>query len=191
MNDNLEVLTLINYTSNLKNILTSISKETFSRKFAQEICCSKLPLFGEEGDCRYNNNIGEFFTPLLSIKNPVLYWFEIVSKNESRDIYNTLVQLKVSFNRNLPAYKKTFSSWHSNILYVGKVKRNFCGRMIVHFGYSQNGHTQGLQLCHWAQKVNLTLKLHYIIFPNELVDLMGLYENTLSKELHPLFGKHK
>lgn len=146
---------------------------------------------GEEGDCRFHFTLESFFEPILNIKNPVLYWFEIVSDHQSRDIYNTLVHLKTNLNRNLPAYKKTVRDWQSNILYVGKVKKQFCGRITVHLGYYANPHTQGLQLCHWAQNEKLKLRLHYVLFPFELTDLIGLYENALALELRPLFGKHK
>ncbi|MCD6013886.1 MAG: hypothetical protein K0Q79_3748 [Flavipsychrobacter sp.] len=187
------MIALIKYTDYLQKTMNQISSESFNERFSVELDCSSLPLIGQEIDCRYHETTAHFFEPILKVNNPILYWFEIVSDHRSRNIYDILVRLKQNntLGRNLPAYKKTFRNWDSNILYVGKVKKGFVGRLTVHLGYYTNKHTQGLQLCHWAQNEKLKLRLHYVKFPYDLIDLIGLYENALAKELHPLLGKHK
>ena len=79
----------------------------------------------------------------------------------------------------------------SRILYVGKVKRHFWGRLIQHLGYYKVNRTQGLQLYYWAKELNLNLKVTVIEFEPEMIDLMEVLESALAKKLKPILGKHK
>lgn len=165
------------------------SRKVKTRKL--ELDCRLLPTYGKESDCRHHTNLKGFFGPLMKIGGPALYWFEITSKNSARELHEKIQTLKQKIDRNVPAFRKGFNSWDSKVLYVGKVKSSLAGRMVTHLGYYRNKNTQGLQLCHWAQKSGLSLRLNYIELPLEVSDMAGLLETKLAKQLNPIFGKHR
>lgn len=61
--------------------------------------------------------------------------------------------------------------------------------MVSHLGYHKNIDNHGLQLCHWAQELELELELNYIILPKEVEGLTELFERELSKKLKPIIGR--
>lgn len=77
------------------------------------------------------------------------------------------------------------------VLYVGKVVRNFHGRVIQHMGYHRSSQTQGLQLAHWAALIGVDVKINYCVFESEEANLMSILEYQLADTLKPLLGKHK
>ena len=78
----------------------------------------------------------------------------------------------------------------TNILYVGKVKKDVGARLSTHFGYA-HAKTGGLQLRFWAKSIKLELKVHLIVFEDNLGDYINPLELELTKELKPLIGKSK
>ena len=74
----------------------------------------------------------ELFKKLSTITGPVVYWFEILSNTTSERIRECLINYKLSEEaKAVPALKKKYYK-ESKALYVGKVKRNFWGRIIQH-----------------------------------------------------------
>lgn len=132
------------------------------------------------------------FEELMKIKGPCVYFFKINSEFILQEIIENLDNYKIiPENRSTPAIKKHISE--SNILYVGKVKRNIYGRLIQHLGFHKNHQTQGLQLFHWITKNNVKLNLDFTIyeFDYNMIEIVSLYENELAKFLKPIIGKHK
>ncbi len=79
---------------------------------------------------------------------------------------------------------------NSNILYVGKVKKDVGGRLSTHFGYA-NGKTGGLQLRSWAKELNLELIIHFIAFEEKIGNFINPLELEITKVLNPIIGKSK
>lgn len=132
----------------------------------------------------------KMFTELRELVGPCLYYFEIISDNLTSEIVNKIKEYSNTENsKSIPAIKKTIVE--SKILYVGKVKRHFWGRLIQHLGYYKVNRTQGLQLFYWAKELNLNLKLTVFEFEPEMINLMEVLENELAKQLKPILGKHK
>lgn len=130
------------------------------------------------------------FSELKEMLGPCLYYFEITSNNLSFEIINKIKEYSNTENsKAIPAMKKSIND--SRILYVGKVKRHFWGRLIQHLGYYNVNRTQGLQLYYWAKELNLNLKVTVIEFEPEMIDLMEVLESALAKKLKPILGKHK
>jgi hypothetical protein len=128
------------------------------------------------------------FDRLAKITGPVVYVFEVVSNTTAEALLSAAQNY--SGSRATPAHKK-WVNHESRILYVGKVKRNFWGRVIQHLGFYKVAATQGLQLFHWAPGLELEVKLTVFEFQPAMVELLLLLENTLAAYLKPLIGKHK
>ena len=79
----------------------------------------------------------------------------------------------------------------TNVLYVGKVKKDIPGRMKVHLGYYHNGDTSGLQLVCWAKAIELRLKLYIFSFDQEMAPFISGFELPLAQSLNPMIGKHR
>ena len=146
-----------------------------------------------DNDIRKSEQLKETFEKLKLIKNPVLYWFEIdetkIKADKIRRMY--VDHLAKKSNRAISSYKKIFDE-NSKTLYVGKVKKEFWGRLITHLGYHTNAKTAGLQLFHWY---NVTeglpcLKLNYIVYEREMEDLISILELDLARELKPILGRY-
>ena len=92
--------------------------------------------------------------------------------------------------RAVPARQNSFDDT-SPVLYVGKVKKAFGGRVIQHLGFSATAATQGLQLYHWTRGMALKLQLTAFEFEDDMADLLPLVERAVARELRPLLGKHQ
>ncbi len=142
-------------------------------------------------DIRDDENFQELFAELQQIKGPVLYWFEIHPLTSSEQIRADFEgYLNSSPARAASAIKKN-PNLQSRVLYVGKVKKNFWGRVIQHLGVASTAATVGLQLLHWTKENPLHLKLNALEFAPEMEDYMTILENGLAKKLEPIIGKHK
>lgn len=131
-----------------------------------------------------------WFMELQTITGPCVYWYEIASGISNTEIIGKLDEYKKQMeHRVIPVYRKNYNQ-ETKILYVGKVKGQFYGRVIQHLGYHKQVQTQGLQLYHWAKNIDLKLKLHVIEFNNDMSDLVATVEQYFAKELNPLLGKH-
>lgn len=169
----------------LQNILEEGSKNT--KEFY--LNCNELEDFNHI-DIRYSEKYKSMFSDLKVLDGPCLYYFEILSENLPLEIISKIKEYSLSENsKSIPAIKKTIPD--SKILYVGKVKRHFWGRLIQHLGYYKVVRTQGLQLYYWTKQLNLNLKLVVYEFEPEMVNLMEVLENGLAKHLKPIIGKHK
>ena len=154
------------------------------------IDCSKLEdLTGQ--DIRLADNFRDMFNQLSEIVGPVVYVFEIISEFNSSQIVNCINTFSSDslISKATPAIKKTLPE--SKILYVGKVKKKFSGRLYQHLGYYKVRGTQGLQLFHWAKPLNLQIKLTVIEFENDATEIISILENKFANRLKPLLGKHK
>lgn len=153
------------------------------------INCSELEDYNHV-DIRESEKHKTLYKELKEMDGPCLYFFEILSDNLTSDIIDTIKEYSNSENsKSIPAIKKTIPE--SKILYVGKVKRHFWGRLIQHLGFYKVNRTQGLQLFYWSKQLNLNIKVTVFEFEPEMINLMEVLENELAKKLKPILGKHK
>jgi len=132
----------------------------------------------------------ELFLELEKLTGSVLYFFEITSDFNPTEIVNSIKKYSSQpDSKKTPAIKKKYSD--TNILYVGKVKRNFWGRVIQHLGYYKVKGTQGLQLFYWAKELKLELKLTALQFDSDAENLVPMFEKKLAEIINPIIGKHK
>ncbi|WP_129021125.1 hypothetical protein [Edaphocola flava] len=142
-------------------------------------------------DIRKSPKFEELFKELQNINGPVLYWIEIVSDIQNNLVIDSLQKYKETKNpKATPAIKKGIN-YNTKVLYVGKVKGIFWGRVIQHMGYFKNTQTQGLQLYYWTTHLPLILQFHVLEFELEMANLMSVIEYAFAQELKPLIGKHK
>jgi hypothetical protein len=131
----------------------------------------------------------QMFKQLRKIEGPVLYWFEICSEVNNQNIIDALNLYKQKVPRRaIPHFKKSIET---KCLYVGKVKRDFYGRVMQHMGYHSAAATGGLQMHHWIGDIPLEIKVHAFEFLPEMTDFMIPLENHLASVLKPLIGQHK
>lgn len=180
---------LSKFLSDTISSLEKVLNEGPISEFSFDIDCSDLKDY-------LNNNIikseeySGLFEELCQKQGPVLYWFEILSDNTNDSIITSLKEYQaLKSHRVTPYYKESYDR-HTRILYVGKCKRDFYGRIIQHLGYFVTPSTQGLQLYHWAKDICLKVRIHAIEFPKEMVDIMPIVESYFAKHLKPLIGKH-
>lgn len=159
-----------------KNYITYIFDCSFFRNYTLE-------------NIRLSNEHLKYHEILRPINGPCIYWFEIMGNTNPEKIREEISRYREKNIKSVPAMRKNFDI-NSKALYVGKVKKSFWNRIIQHLGYYINDRTQGLQLYHWAEDCNLTLKLHVYEFENEMSNLMGPFEYKLARELRPILGKH-
>lgn len=151
-----------------------------------EIYCAKSNVT----TCEEHKNI---FSDLIKFKKrPILYWFSINEKiihaTHIREKYKEFKDLKSP--RNSASYKPSLDL-NSKTLYVGKVKKDFHLRLVTHLGYSKNENTAGMQLFHWYKPEEFgNLTLNYIVFNEEMSDLITMLEMELARELKPIIGKY-
>lgn len=160
-----------------------------------DINCGDLEERYINEDIRQSVKYKDLFDRLQKIEeNPCIYYFEILSELSTDDIIQKINL--IAGHKIIPAIKNNPSK-DSKILYVGKVKCCFWGRLIMHLGFhtqKMNGdfsHVHGLQLFHWASKLSLDLKLHIFVFEPEMADLMEVLESKFANVLNPIIGKHK
>jgi hypothetical protein len=158
-------------------------------EFHFEIDCSNLDNY-LNNDIRKSERFADLFKKLKSINGPTLYWIEIISQTEGERIIYAINKFKDAELRTTPALK-TGIDYNSRILYVGKVKGVFWGRLIQHLGFFTNPQTQGLQIYHWAKDLSLTVRFNLIELAPGMADLMAVIEYAFAKRLKPLTGKHK
>ncbi len=92
-------------------------------------------------------------------------------------------------HRATPALKKNIPS-DTTILYVGKVKKHFAGRLKQHIGQYHVGATAGLQLNGWARQIGLKIRVHVFAFPPEMQHYVDPLELPFARALRPMIGKH-
>ena len=156
-----------------------------------EINCSELEDYNSLGiNVLEHPRTKPFYDSLKKIEGPVVYWFKIVSGTDRGKIVSALSKYEgINGHRVIPKIRKSFSV-KSDCLYVGKVKRNFYGRVMQHLGYYSTPATQGLQLYYWAKDLHLEIRLHAIEFERDMEDMMPAIEQYFANTLKPLVGKH-
>jgi hypothetical protein len=124
-------------------------------------------------------------------KYPTVYWFEFDTTFHSpEDLFHIFKNHKENISkRNLPAIYK--NSRNTNILYLGKSKSCLWGRLLLHLGFHDDKHSQGLVLNEWSTNLNLKLTFNYCVFNENMSDLITLYELKLAQQTKPLIGKHR
>jgi hypothetical protein len=133
------------------------------------------------------------FLPLKeNKKNPILYWFTIDDKKTNAiELRKKYIEFKQTKSTRASASYKPYVAENSKTLYVGKVKKDFHLRLVTHLGYSKNERTAGMQLFHWFNpEVFGNLSLNYIVFNEEMSDLITILEMELARELKPIIGKY-
>lgn len=154
-----------------------------------EIDCSNLDDYNQI-DPREVGPFVPMFKEIMEMKGPVLYFFEVLSDTSPIEIVENIRSFSNGPNsKSTPAIKKSIPN--SKILYVGKVKKKFWGRVIQHLGFYKVRGTQGLQLYYWAKPLNLNLKLTAIEFESDASEIIAIMENKIARELNPILGKHK
>lgn len=187
-------MTTVEYLQNFLNStiksLEQVRKNGIRKELNFNINCSELEDYSNI-DIRQSEKYKGIFGELANATGPILYWFEIVSETESKAVIDSLSRYKKDVKiRTTPALK-TKVNYDSKILYVGKVKNGFWGRLIQHLGYYKGKETQGLQLYHWAKGLGLTLKVNVLEFDENMADLMPIIEYAFAKHFQPLVGKHR
>lgn len=186
------------------NTIISDSIEKLKANLSSEIDIKSIPIDQKFFDEKYMKSVNitkelSEFNKLLKINQPVLYWFEFdttkVSKEVLRAKYESYRNKFVKdYNhkeyRNTAAVKKDYREC-TNILYVGKVKNGFWGRLVTHLGYNISVKTAGMQLFHWFEPIKYgDLRLNYWVLNDDMNNLIALLEIELAQQLNPLIGKY-
>lgn len=128
---------------------------------------------------------------LKEVAGPTIYWVEIKTELSTEEILEAFKKYRFSRDaRNTPTCKWR-TNCSGNILYVGKVQRDFWGRVIQHLGFSSSPQTQGLQLFHWIKGYSAEVTFHYREFIDGLEPLIGAVEYNVAKEMNPILGTHR
>jgi len=171
------------------NSLLTVSQNGISEPKIYHFDCSALEDFNHI-DIRKVEPYQKDFEELSAINGPVLYYFEIASNHTGTEIRDAFEHYKKTMSsKATPAIKRGFDP-ASNILYVGKVKRSFWGRVIQHLGFYKVDRTQGLQLFYWGKSIGLKVNLFVYPFPEEMVEYMEIIEREVASKLKPILGKH-
>lgn len=173
---------------------SNVANQGVKKISVYEIDCTQLEERFIYQDIRDKSIFSDMFGKLINIQNnPCVYFFEIVSDISPEAI---VANLQILEGRTKPSIKKKHPQ-QSKVLYVGKVKSIFWGRLIMHMGFHTNKKREGqqsiahgLQLRHWAKSMELKLKLHVYEFEPEMADYMEIIERLFAKQLNPIIGRH-
>lgn len=180
---------LSDFLSDTITSLENLRKNDVCKEFSCVFKCAELEDYVNH-DITKSDQYRELIKELMEIKGPVLYWYEIISNHSNDEIINSLQMYEQQQDhRSIPVFFKGYNR-NTRILYVGKCKGKFWGRVIQHLGYFKIPTTQGLQLYHWAKELHLEVKLHALEFTEDMADIMPIVESYFAKKLHPLVGKH-
>lgn len=133
----------------------------------------------------------------LQSKQSMLYYFQILSKHDSKEIQKKIKEYKEvnkKANANYLALPKVNGDRKGNILYVGKTNGDSLTRLKNHFGLGSKT-TYALHLSKWNNLIgiesNLKLKFHYakMTLDTNQIDLLELVESALHYKLNPILGR--
>jgi len=165
--------------------LLNVYNQDVKSSYIFEINMSDVDNYNND-DIRKSPKYKNLFQNLIAIKGPVLYWFEVISEHSSYEILKAFECYKNNPEcKAIPALKSK-PEHGTNILYVGKVKKQFWGRFITHLGFFKTNMTQGIQLFYWAKSLGLQLRVHVFEFDNNMADLMTIVEFGMAQKLKPL-----
>ncbi|WP_217605211.1 hypothetical protein [Chitinophaga sp. GbtcB8] len=170
--------------------LKGVQAKGVKNEYSFDINCSDLEDFNFI-DIRQAEKFKKIFDRLKEMNGPALYRFEIISDTEGLRVIEALNSYKASTERKATPALKSKIDHSSKILYVGKVKGFFWGRLIQHLGFFKVKATQGLQLFYWAKGLPLHLRVNVLEFDSNMAELMSVLEYSLAQKLNPLIGKHK
>lgn len=165
-----------------------VSQQGCKKVLTFQIDCSDLKDYNFI-DIRKSSEFEALFEDLAKLTGPVLYIVDVISDTQSQDILESIAAYSKTLNsKAIPAINE--SNQNSKTLYVGKVTKNFWGRVIQHLGFYKVSKTQGLQLYHWAKPLKLKLLFTAIQFENDTSAIISVYERKLADRLKPILGKH-
>jgi hypothetical protein len=170
--------------------LQQIRENGVKREMRFEINCADLEDFNYS-DIRNSDKFKPIFDQLANATGPSLYWFEITCDSDTKQVIECLKRYKLSEKAKATPALRTKINYDSKVLYVGKVKGLFWGRLIQHLGFFKVNATQGLQLYYWTKNIPLKLNLNVLEFDYNMADIMPVIEYAFAKRLSPLIGKHK
>lgn len=174
----------------LKEKLSETISNGHKNYYAFELDCSTMAVNYLEKDIRdKDSDYYKLINELQELTGPVLYWFEIKSNTDRQLIRDCIVKHKARSSRITPYLRPKFNA-DSDCLYVGKVKRNFYGRIIQHMGFYSTPKTQGLQLYHWAKDIGLVVTVHCYELQPEMIDMIAMMEFEMAERKRPIVGKH-
>ena len=148
-----------------------------------------LDVFSIDCSCLADKSLDGFDEFIEKINNsyPTIYWFEI---NPIIDINRIIDGISLCRKTKTVSVPPTNKESSTNILYVGKVRKNFKLRINQHLGYGSSK-TGSLQLKHWTSGMQLNLTLNYIQFSNGISNVkLAIYEECVTEKLNPILGKH-
>jgi hypothetical protein len=179
-----------------------ILQQSLINKFEIKKVCINKDYFDENYCTDFKENIKKSYLrtqieQIENIKDPVLYWFEFDEAKVSKEVIrDKFIEYKIKFRKDHDKYRSTSSlkkinNKTENILYVGKVEKNFLQRVITHLGYATSSQTAGMQLKHWYEIEKFgNLTLNYVTFKVDMKYLIAIIEKQLALELKPLIGKY-
>lgn len=197
MNEELIREKLIKSTKKGLDFYSKIAQNENFKHFTLELDCSEL-VETDNGSSKKHDlpeslkiSFYRKFDSLVENINgkPCIYFFEF-EEHLAETIHEKFNDFKNSgTDRNLSGIKDK-PNLKTQILYLGKVKKNVGARFATHFGYA-NSKTGGLQLRFWAKHIDLKLRVNLLVFDDNLDDFINPLELELTKELKPLIGKSK
>jgi hypothetical protein len=165
-----------------------LDKQLIERRITATLDCVELQQIDARQSLYDCLPIKQFIQALPFQSPPALYWFTILSNHSADTILTAIDEGRKSGDRKFPHVPAQTNP--TNTLYVGQVTKDLRGRMISHLGYNGRLHNHGLQLCHWAQRIGLKLRLDCLIMLPAAKDQILIWESELAKSLHPLLGKY-
>lgn len=141
----------------------------------------------------------DIFTKLNNKRDNCIYWFELENKENCEILVEYLNRNRNLLFENIRVVPPQNKNRDSNILYLG-IRRggfrkkdglsNISGRIVQHLGYYHKGSTQGLQLIHWCNGLDMKIILNIVELNGLPNDYLNVAEKILSYHLRPLCGKH-
>ena len=179
---------LISYSKVLSNALVKVYENGPKRHKTLKIDLTDLKGLTHE-QLINSNQYSELVQKFNTLKDPCVYWFEILGNYDIDTVWNAFQAFKDSHTHKLPR-SKTKAPRDTNILYLGKVKFNLLRRMKEHLGFTTATKTQSLQLCHWATELGLEIEINVLEFEQETSNLVGAFEFKLAREMKTILGSH-
>ncbi|SEA15791.1 hypothetical protein SAMN05660909_01002 [Chitinophaga terrae (ex Kim and Jung 2007)] len=170
-------------------ILNDFSEKGRKGDFTFEFDCATSDNYLETNILHFGQFV-EMFNKLKTITGPVIYWIEVISDNEIKEILNAAETFKITNRRHVPAIRKKVS-YHSRILYVGKVEKDIFVRVMTHMGFHRSHKTQGLQMYHWGKQIGLRVRFNLMQLHGGCESILPVLEKALAQKMQPIIGKHK
>lgn len=199
MNIKDEILVIHKVFESISNKVVSETDDRISKTFK----ISDLPNHKDfTVDVNTHVNSRNIFTELDKIKCDCLYWFDLKTVEQAKELNSLLNKYRETNIKGTDSYRSvpaTNNNNNSNVLYVG-VRRggytkkwnltNITGRINQHLGYYHNGNTQGLQLIHFAKDCDFDITINVIKIESPNSIYLNIIEKIVALKLKPLCGRH-